>query len=65
MCVLSTLCGNVEKHSPFDIYIYIYMCVCVCNARKYVVWINFVTTFYAVPSNTENEIKSAHSFEFL
>ena len=25
MCVLSTLCGNVDKHSPFDIYIYIYM----------------------------------------
>ena len=25
MCVLSTLCGNVDKHSPFDIYI----CVCV------------------------------------
>ena len=24
MCVLSTLCGNVDKHSPFDIYIYIY-----------------------------------------
>ena len=23
MCVLSTLCGNVDKHSPFDIYIYI------------------------------------------
>ena len=21
MCVLSTLCGNVDKHSPFDIYI--------------------------------------------
>ena len=30
MCVLSTLCGNVDKHSPFDIYIYIYICVCVC-----------------------------------
>ena len=34
MCVLSTLCGNDDKHSPFDIYIYIcvciYMCVCVC-----------------------------------
>ena len=26
MCVLSTLCGNVDKHSPF--YIYIYVCVC-------------------------------------
>ena len=25
MCVLSTLCGNVDKHSPFDIYIYIYV----------------------------------------
>ena len=26
MCVLSTLCGNVNKHSPFDIYIHtIYM----------------------------------------
>ena len=25
MCVLSTLCGNVDKHSPFDTYIYIYM----------------------------------------
>ena len=25
MCVLSTLCGNVDKHSPFDIYIYIYI----------------------------------------
>ena len=25
MCVLSTLCGNVDKHSPFDfIYIYIF-----------------------------------------
>ena len=24
MCVLSTLCGNVDKHSPFDIYIYHY-----------------------------------------
>ena len=23
MCVLSPLCGNVDKHSPFDIYIYI------------------------------------------
>ena len=23
MCVLSTLCGNVDKHSPFDIYIYL------------------------------------------
>ena len=23
MCVLSTLCANVDKHSPFDIYIYI------------------------------------------
>ena len=28
MCVLSTLCGNVEKHSPFDIYIYIYVYIC-------------------------------------
>ena len=28
MCVLSTLCGNVDKHSPFDIYIiYIYIIV--------------------------------------
>ena len=25
ICVLSTLCGNVDKHSPFDIYIYIYI----------------------------------------
>ena len=25
MCVLSTVCGNVDKHSPFHIYIYIYM----------------------------------------
>ena len=25
MCVLSTLCGNVDKHSPFDIYISIYI----------------------------------------
>ena len=25
MCVLSTLCGKVDKHSPFDIYIYIYI----------------------------------------
>ena len=25
MCVLSTLCGNVDKHSPFDWYIYIYI----------------------------------------
>ena len=25
MCVLSTLCGNVDKHCPFDIYIYIYI----------------------------------------
>ena len=25
MCVLSTLYGNVDKHSPFDIYIYIYI----------------------------------------
>ena len=25
MCVLSTLCGNVDKHSPFDIYIYTYI----------------------------------------
>ena len=25
MCVLSTLCGNVDKHSPFDIYRYIYI----------------------------------------
>ena len=24
MCVLSTLCGNVDKHSPFDIHMYIY-----------------------------------------
>ena len=24
MCVLSTLWGNVDKHSPFDIYVYIY-----------------------------------------
>ena len=23
MCVLSNICGNVDKHSPFDIYIYI------------------------------------------
>ena len=31
MCVLSTLCGNVDKHSPFDfIYIYIYMRVRMC-----------------------------------
>ena len=37
MCVLSTLCGNVDKHSPFDIYIYIYiyMCVCVCVCVDY------------------------------
>ena len=27
MCVLSTLCGNVDKHRPFDIYIYINICV--------------------------------------
>ena len=25
MCVLSTLCGNVDKHSPFDIYIDIFV----------------------------------------
>ena len=25
MCVLSTLCGNVDKHSPLDDYIYIYI----------------------------------------
>ena len=24
MCLLSTLCGSVDKHSPFDTYIYIY-----------------------------------------
>ena len=24
MCVLSTLCGNVDKQIPFDIYRYIY-----------------------------------------
>ena len=32
MSVLSTLCGNVDKHSPFDIYIYIYIhisCKCI------------------------------------
>ena len=25
MCVLSTLCGNVDKHSQIDIYIYEYI----------------------------------------
>ena len=30
MCVLSTLCGNVDKHSPFDIYIYIYTHIHIC-----------------------------------
>ena len=25
MCVLSPLCGNVDKHSPFDIYIYFFL----------------------------------------
>ena len=25
MCVLSTLCGNVDKHGTFHIYIYIYI----------------------------------------
>ena len=25
MCVLSTLCGNIDKHSAFDIYVYIYI----------------------------------------
>ena len=25
MCVLSTLCGNVDKHSPLCIYIYLYL----------------------------------------
>ena len=24
MCMLSTLCGSIDKHSHFDIYIYIY-----------------------------------------
>ena len=28
MCVLSTLCGNVDKDSPFDIYTCIYSCIC-------------------------------------
>ena len=32
MCVLSTLCGNIDKHSPFDIYI----CVCVCVHQELV-----------------------------
>ena len=31
MCVLSTLCGNVDKHSPFDIYIYIYIYIYIKN----------------------------------
>ena len=31
MCVLSTLCGNVDKHSTFDIYIYICMSVCLSD----------------------------------
>ena len=33
MCVLSTLCGNVGKHSPVDIYIYVYIYI-------YDVWIS-------------------------
>ena len=44
MCVLSTLCGNVDKHSPFDIYIYIYIYIyihiCVC-VRESVQWTIF------------------------
>ena len=44
MCVLSTLCGNVDKHSPFDTYIYIYMCVCVytyIHTYIHICWFNF------------------------
>ena len=26
MCMWSTLCGKVDKHSPFDTYMYVYMC---------------------------------------
>ena len=34
-CVLSTLCGNVDKHSPFDIYIYIYIYISFSSTRNY------------------------------
>ena len=41
MCVLSTLCGNVDKHSPFDIYIYMYIsmntCVIVTNPYLHII----------------------------
>ena len=33
MCVLSTLRGNVDKHSPFDIYIYTYIYIYIYRER--------------------------------
>ena len=34
MCVLSTLCGNVDKkHSPFDIYIYKYIYIYISHVH--------------------------------
>ena len=34
MCVMSTLRGKVDKHSPIDIYIYVCVCVCVRVSSK-------------------------------
>ena len=58
MCVLSTLCGNVGKHSPVDIYIYHCMFL----------WINSVLTsrhlFWsqiALPYGSHIQTSSRHS----
>ena len=57
MCVLSTPCGNVDKHSPFDIYIYIF------EAEKYINPIDifiFEVEKYINPVNLFSQIMCHH-----
>ena len=64
MCVLSTLCGNIDKHSPFDIWIYVREVSCIFNAYLFMhflkwrwvadgqVWCGFnVTRWYVYLQN--------------
>ena len=54
MCMLSTLYGNIDKHSPFDIYMYIYIITLIkhihinsfmCNSEKTKMTYWYIVTF--------------------
>ena len=57
MCVLSTLCGNVDKHSPFDfIYIYIYIYISLERWGSLAFTLNNVLSWYSNYIYVENQV---------